>query len=111
MELEELRRLCLLASFGSIGVKPELLAIILRISVRDTTPTNRPLRCAPGNALAVRVAGIVMECVGGEGRGDTTEGGGTAMVGAMVGVGGAVDAGLGVSTTHILQRISLARQR
>lgn len=33
---------------GSTGVSPALRANRLRISVSDTTPTKRPLRCAPG---------------------------------------------------------------
>lgn len=48
IELEELLRLCLRASLGSTGVNPALRANRLRISVSDTTPTKRPLRCAPG---------------------------------------------------------------
>ena len=73
------------------------------MSVRDTTPTSLPLRFAPGRALAVRVGGPVRGNDDGEGRGGMTEGGGTATAGEIVGVGGAVVAGLGVSTIHILQ--------
>lgn len=110
IELEELLRLCLLASLGSTGVKPALLANILRISVKDTTPINLPLRCAPGRAPAVRVGGAVIGKEEEEGSGESTDIGGTATAGGMVGVGGAVDAGLGVSTIHILQVDSMSEQ-
>lgn len=101
IELDELLRLCLLASFGSTGVSPALLAKRLRISVSDTTPISRPLRFAPG------IEPVLMEA--GPERGNdevglelVKDGGGTAIAWGIVGVGGALDAGLGESTTHIL---------
>lgn len=57
IELDELLRLCLRASFGSTGVSPALRANRLRISVSETTPTKRPLRCAPGIEPALIVSG------------------------------------------------------
>lgn len=77
IELDELLRLCLLASFGSTGVSPALLAKRLRISVSDTTPISRPLRCAPGIEPALIVGGPERGKADG-GLGLAKDGGGTA---------------------------------
>jgi hypothetical protein len=98
MELELLRRRCLRACVGSTGVRPEVRAKRLRMSVRDATPLSLPDRSAPGAAEADTV---------GEGKGmdpgeDAMSGGGTVTAGWDTGVCGTLEAGLGASTTHIL---------
>lgn len=52
--LEDLLRRDLI-SFGSAVSRPPALANKMRISVRLTTPTKRPLIPAPGSALAEMV--------------------------------------------------------
>lgn len=66
--------------------------------MRETTPVSLPLNLMPGRPEAPGAANDEggKACVG------MAAGGGMAMAGVMVGVGGALDAGLGVSTTHIL---------
>lgn len=78
IELDELLRLCLRASFGSTGVSPALRANRLRTSVSETTPTKRPLRCAPGIEPALIVGGPERGNADG-GLGLAKDGGGTAM--------------------------------
>jgi hypothetical protein len=98
MELELLRRRCFRACAGSTGVRPEVRAKRLRMSVRDVTPLSLPDRRAPGAAEADTV---------GEGKAidpgeDAMSGGGTVTAGWDTGVCGTLEAGLGASTTHIL---------
>jgi hypothetical protein len=101
IELDELRRLCRLVSSGSTGVNPALFAMTFRTSVRETSPVSLPLSLPPVSAPRAAAEGGV-----GKGwaaiEGDEDKRGGTIAVGVMVGVGGVLEAGLGVSTTHIL---------
>ena len=86
--LELLLLLCFLASSGSTGDSPELLANKFSISVNEMTPINLPINFEPRVGIGV--------------NGDAS--GGIAIAWAMVGVGGADDAGLGDSTSHILDK-------
>lgn len=62
-----LRRRCARLSIGSAGLNPLARACRLRISVKLTTPSNRPDRRAPGSADA----GIDVASVADPGCGDT----------------------------------------
>ncbi len=52
IELLLLRRLCLLVSLGSLGLRPLARAKRLSTSVRDTTPDSFPDIRSPGRAAA-----------------------------------------------------------
>jgi hypothetical protein len=52
IELELLRRRCILASLGSDVTNPEDRAKRFKISVRETTPLSRPDKTCPGSADA-----------------------------------------------------------
>lgn len=57
--LELLRRLCLLASPGSIGDNPDDRAKIFKTSVRETTPTSLPLTWLSGEELTPKFAAVL----------------------------------------------------
>lgn len=65
------------------------------------TPESMPLRRLPGRGCKLDPVTGVYDATG-AGIGDV-EGGGTIMAGGRVGVGGALLAGEGESTIHILQ--------
>lgn len=70
--------------------------------MREMTPESIPLRRLPGRGCRLDpVTGVYDAAVAGIGD---VEGGGIIMAGGRVGVGGALLAGEGESTIHILQR-------
>ena len=71
------------------------------MSVRETTPVSLPLILIPGYAEIPGGENAAVEKTG-DAEGSAAPGGGTATAGVIVGVGGALFAGLGVSTIHIL---------
>jgi hypothetical protein len=81
---------------------------MFRISERETTPVSLPLSLAPGIIPELMDVGPEAWKLGNpdpwEGD-DETWGGEVMDDGGKVGVGGAEDAGLGVSTIHILHNL------
>ena len=90
------------------GDRPEERANRFRMSVSDTTPDSRPDMRMPGREADETDGAGVPERVGV--MGVDTPGGGTSTAGCAMGVAGALDAGLGASTTHILALVRRERK-
>lgn len=113
IELLLLRRLCLLVSFGSLGLKPLARAYRFRTSVRDTTPDSFPDMLSPGSDAAdMEGLGFVANdceevCSEADGPGSSgvpvRAGGRLSTAGWAAGVGGPDEEGEGESTIHILK--------